>query len=187
VSVLRQRRAVVEARAILSLVVVLAVFNVVIFPAAAARIAAGSGAKPLDLLLAYSPATAYSMLSAYGVAGRNAYRLTELTIDVLYPLAYSSFFWLVLRFVVRRLGLLEPISRSLTMLPFVVLGADLLENVFVLFLLARFPSHADNIALAASVVGTIKWLLFGLMVLLATVGGIAALSFESRARSRLSR
>jgi hypothetical protein len=148
-----------EVTSLLVILAILLVFNLLIFPAALARI----GGKVLDLRIAYSPADAYAALTAYGDAGRHAYILTELTADFVYPLGYALFFWLLFRIVAPRA------PRWVARLPFVVLVGDWLENAFILVLLARYPARADAVAMAASVSSTIKWILFASMVLLAVL------------------
>lgn len=131
----------------------------VLFPAMASEAARGTG--PLDLLFHYSPDRAYAMIEAYGPQGRSAYRLSALTADVVYPVVYSLMFsvWLTL--------LLRPRAPGrclLQILPFTVLIADLLENSGIVAMLTLYPARHDGLAMATSLMTSVKWSLAALMI-----------------------
>jgi hypothetical protein len=62
------------------------VINGLIFPWVAERITAGSqDIGPIDLLFSYTPEQVLGMVHAYG-DNRTFYAVSELTIDVIYPI-----------------------------------------------------------------------------------------------------
>jgi len=109
---------------------------------------------PLDLRFWYEPSVVFATFDALGADGRYRYLVGTLTLDVVYPLIYSSMFavWLSV--------LLPQDTRSacaLRLLPFAILAADLLENSSIALLLAIYPQHLDILAWSATVFTASKW------------------------------
>ena len=145
-------------------------FNAVIFPLAGARIQALSGGVgPLDLQFSYTPETAYEMLAAYG-EGRTFYVLIEMTADVVYPVAYSLLFGLLITYLFQRGFPGNAALQRLALLPFGAMLADYLENAGIVTLLLSYPSQLTALAQATSFFTTAKWTLVGATLALAVVG-----------------
>jgi hypothetical protein len=177
------RSALPQRRHILLLLAVVLGFNLGVFPLAASRIDAQSrGVLPLDLRCGYSPDTAHAVMSAYGADGRRAYLWTELTVDVLYPVAYALFLSLSVAYLFERARPGSAVARHATVVPFAALVADYAENVGIIAMLLRYPQRSDTLVRLTSVVTCVKWVLFvaaiGLLVIAIAVFGVA------RARSR---
>ena len=79
---------------------------------------------PLDLLFWYDNATAYNMISAYGLDVRHRYILGLLTADVLYPIYYGSVIATVIALITKRLSI--DINLKVILLPFIMTSLDLL-------------------------------------------------------------
>ena len=170
-------------RNILVLLVVFLIFNVGILPIAGARIESYSGGVgPLDLRPAYTAEEAYTSLAAYGEEGRRFYLLVELTVDLLYPVAYTLFFSLTIVYCLRQVLPAGHTLQRAALLPWVGMLADFVENAGIAWLLLNYPNRLDNVAVFTSTVTTIKWI-FAIAAMAATAGGLGALVLR-RLRTR---
>jgi hypothetical protein len=161
---------------------VLVAVNAVVFPAALARIGTTREARPLDLRPSYSADEAYRTLAAMGAAGRRAYRVVEATVDVVYPVLYTVFLAALLAALLRRAWPGAGASAWLSMLPFGVLLADLLENAGIVVLLGRFPGSLDAVAPVVSAFTTAKWTMLGVVLALIAASLVAAIGARVRGR-----
>jgi hypothetical protein len=146
-----------------------AIFMFGVMPAAGARI----GAAPLDLRLTYTAAEAFEAVAAYGEAGRAAYLLTQLTLDIAYPVVYTLFFGLLIAWLFRK-GL--PAESRLHRLNAVPLGAfafDILENLSVAALLGAYPARPAVVGALAGAFTLLKWLFAGAGAVVVLIGLVA--------------
>jgi hypothetical protein len=116
----------VSARTLVPLALVALSFNLVIFPWRTARLRELSGvADPiLDIRFSYSPEAVADVASRLGERGRLVYALSELSVDLIYPLLYGSFFGLLLLLVLRRALPSRPSLHHVALLPFAVVACD---------------------------------------------------------------
>jgi hypothetical protein len=121
----------------------------------------GRGNQALDSRIWYTPAEAHTFLDRIGAAGRRLYGVTQVTLDVLFPLAYGV---LLAALIVRLYD--PPYARVLVMIPLLTIAADLLENTVTAFLAFRFNRQASPLAWTAARFTAAKWLLFALSLLL---------------------
>lgn len=128
----------------------------------------------LDLMFFYTPEKAYAMIASYGSQGRAAYRVGELTLDMIHPILYTLFFSLLITWFFRR-GL-DPKSRfqRLNVVPFGALAFDLLENASIVAMLSLYPSTPAWLAWAATIFTMTKWLYVGAGMALISIGIVAA-------------
>ena len=98
----------------------------------------------------------------YGEAGRALYARAALSLDVVYPLAYSTFFACLIV-----MGAVSPRARYLVILPIIVGLLDLGENISIYMLLTNFPDIADAQIGRASTLTVAKWWMVLLMLLVA--------------------
>jgi len=169
-------------RTLVALAVIGLSFNLFVFPWRTAQLSDLSGiADPiLDKRFSYSPATVLDVASRLGERGRTLYALSELTVDLVYPLLYSSFFGLLLvrlipRAIPGRAGL-----RHLALLPFVALACDYAENVTLAIILLGFPGTM-SIAPVASLFTTAKWIFGGTSIALIVLTSLKLLVSRVRA------
>ena len=127
--------------------------------------AAGRAVGIIDLGFGFDLAKMQQQVADYGEAGRAYYRRTEMTIDVLYPLAYATFFSLILSLLMRGLPLSAGLLRW-NVLPFVMLGFDYLENICIVAMLSAYPDWSDTTALLCAIFRFVKWMLFAAMAVL---------------------
>lgn len=144
-------------------------FNAVVLPNQQAKIEAGSGGVgPIDLQLFYTPEKVYSMVEAYGDAGRADYRLFELTGDILYPIVYTLFFSLAITWLFQRGFASNSAMQKYNVVPFGGWLFDLFENLAIAAMLSVYPSTPALLAWVTAVFTLIKWLF-------AIVGGVLML------------
>ena len=98
----------------------------------------------------------------YGEAGRALYARAALSLDVVYPLAYSTFFACLIV-----MGAVSPRARYLVIVPIVVALLDLGENISIYMLLTNFPDISDAQIARASALTVAKWWMVVLMLLVA--------------------
>ena len=103
--------------------VVYVLFPALILPQAEQSIntADGQAVGISDLGFGFDLARMQQQVAGYGEAGRAYYRRTEMTMDILYPLAYATFFSLILSLLMRGLPLSAGLLRCYW-LPFVIPG-----------------------------------------------------------------
>ncbi len=151
-------------------------FNAVIMPNQQAKLEAASGGiGPIDLQFFYTPEKVYSMITAYGDAGRASYRITELTADIIYPIVYTLFFALLITWLFQR-GL--PADSQMQKMNVVPLGGwlfDLLENLCIITMLSIHPSTPAVLAWVAALFTLAKWLFAGATIILILIGLVTAL------------
>ena len=121
------------------------------------------GADIIDILRGgYDADTVQERFLIYGEAWRALYARATLSLDVFYPLAYSTFFACLIV-----MGAVSPRARYLVILPIVVALLDLSENVSIYFLLTNFPDITDAQIAHASTLTVAKWWMVVLMLFVA--------------------
>ncbi len=140
-------------RNILLLLGLFLLFNLVLIPVLYPKF------QTLDTLSSYSPQEAYRLLGSYGDQGRQQYLVTELTLDVLYPLSTALFFCLLTLYSFRQGFPNHPWTRWLVLIPLAELAVDFLENACVVFMLVRFPTEMPFLAAVSNVFTTLKFAL----------------------------
>ena len=156
-------------------------FEGFIFPALD-KLITSAGAGPLDLLFFYTPQQAYERIAAYGEAGRAAYRVTELTADVLYPTVYSLFLGLLLSWLFQRGFDAQAGIQRWNVTPLGAWLFDLLENLGIVTMLTIYPATPAWLAWLTAVFTMTKWCFAGASLLLALVGAAAAIAKSIRAK-----
>jgi hypothetical protein len=151
-------------------------FNAVILPNQQAKIEAASGGiGPIDLQLFYTPEKVYSMVAAYGEAGRASYRAVELTFDIIYPIVYTLFFALLVTWLFQRGFARDSRMQKLNVVPLGAWLFDLLENIGIVSMLSIYPSTPAALAWSAVLFTLVKWLFAAATIVLVLIGFVMAL------------
>lgn len=111
---------------------------------------------PLDLKFAYTASAAAAQIHAFTDSGRAGYRMFLLTIDVLYPIAYTlAFIWAIalLRLRTRWEKSMLPVVPAVAAFAF-----DIMENATISLMLTLHPDQHDALGWMASLFTTMKWL-----------------------------
>ncbi len=103
-----------------------------------------------DSQFSYSVERAYEIVEPYNAKERQAYILGHLTVDLVFPVIYSLF----LSLLVYRLSL----NVSLSLLPFLGMAADFLENIGIIFLLSNYSYLPPALVRLTSFFTSLKWL-----------------------------
>lgn len=143
----------------LFLLVLMIIFNALIMPS----LAGDEQIVPIDLQFAYSADTAYELIDSYSEETRHTYMIGEMTKDVLYPIIYTLFLSLTLL-------LLYPKNNKISLMPYVIFIADMLENTGIIAMLYNYPAKLKTVAIITSVFSTIKWSLVIIMLLVLIFG-----------------
>ena len=121
------------------------------------------GANIIDVLRGgYDADMVQERFLIYGEAGRVLYARAALSLDVVYPFAYSTFFACLIV-----MGAVSSRARYLVIVPIVVALLDLGENVSIYLLLTNFPDITDAQIASASTLTVAKWWMVVLMLLVA--------------------
>ncbi len=115
--------------------------------------------QSLDMRFSYDSATVEELFVSLGQNGRAKLSLAYLTLDLVYPLIYSSLLFLMLS------KLLSENNQKLKYLPIIALGLDYVENLIILIMLNLFPAINSTLVVAASTATSLKWLFLGLSLI----------------------
>ena len=129
------------------------------------RTAIGVQVELLDGRRWYTPLQVAQLFEELG-PGRGLYAITELTVDVIYPLAYGLLFAILL---VRTWG---PRYPWMLAFPLLTVTFDLLENVFITYLLFSFGGQPSWVAWLAASCTLAKSIFFLISIVLVLNGGI---------------
>ena len=121
------------------------------------------GADIIDVLRGgYDADMVQERFLIYGEAGRSLYARAALSLDVVYPLAYSTFFACLII-----MGAVSSRAKYLVIVPILVALLDLGENISIYFLLTNFPDITNAQIARSSTLTVAKWWMAVLMLLVA--------------------
>ena len=139
----------------------------------------------LSMSPGYGPAAAHGILTALGPQGRIADAVTLAAFDVAFPLLYG---W-VLSAALRRLTAGSRISARMRVIvvrfPLVAVAANWLADACIFTLIAAFPASLGAVAVAASVLTTIKLAVILVSAAMVIVGGATAAIMRIRRTAAL--
>lgn len=127
----------------------------------------------------YSATQALAFVDEYGSTGRAAYSVA-MAFDVLFPFLYATVLSIGLRFIVGSMRLPRRVQWVIGRLPFLAALANWIADICILILL-NSPGRFVVIALIASVLTSLKFLILGICVVGLLLGAIYLLG---RKRSR---
>jgi hypothetical protein len=123
--------------------------------------------RALDGRFWYSPDDASDFLRAIGEHGRRIYAVTELTLDILFPLVYGTLFAaLIIHVYARESG------KFLVLVPLLAVVFDVLENITTAYLAWQFDDRTSPVARGAAVLTATKSGLFILSLILIVIGAL---------------
>jgi len=185
---MRIRRQIEQAaslKALLVLFVCLLPFNLVFFPARSQRLTfyLGYQTTVLDSHFYTPPQDVYRYFSDLGAPGRQLYAISEVTLDILYPLLYGIFLSLLIAWLCSRLFPASSRLRWLPLLPLAGALADLGENLSITALLLAYPSQLPWLIYLANLFGLLKWAaVLSSLALILLGAGLYALNRVSNGR-----
>lgn len=149
-----------KTHGLLGLGILLAIFLglMALMRTTAAQVAQLSGGQGIiDLTFGITPSKISAALSRYGRTAAAFYQWGFYAVDMVYALAYGTFYRCAIKSVVERCGLRGRVGEILPMLPVAAVTADLLENTMMFFLLAG--SRSGVLMWAFTVFNVIKFVL----------------------------
>jgi hypothetical protein len=128
-------------------------------PAVRSLCALGQETWTPDSLCFFSPATLTALAASYGAEAARVYAWTELTLDVVFPVAYALLFLLALTWAVSRaFAPTSPLQRAAVVLPLGAAAADIVENIAFAIVFTAHPRAGAVVPWLAVVANAVKWL-----------------------------
>jgi hypothetical protein len=149
----------VNIRNMLLLFGLVLLFNLVVFPISYNT---NADLELLDVQFSYSAQEAYELLEKYSETERQNYLISELTVDLIYPIIYSFMLCFTIFLVYK--------NETLAKLPFLVLIFDYIENFGIATMIVNYPEELTIIARISSIATTLKWLLVSFLMLIILYG-----------------
>jgi hypothetical protein len=145
----------------ISLLLLFVFFSSVLFPARRERLVTETGLdKPVaDVWLFFTPAELADALPHFPPATRQYYALTEVTLDLAFPLIYGGWLYLSLAGLFSRLPQLTARWQVLRFAPILLIAADLLENASLALNFVSYPPRIPALLSLASAMSAAKWIL----------------------------
>ena len=166
------------------LLLLMAVFNVLVFPAYINQIVPDGGPAVLDVRFGFSADDAYDILRAYGEEGRGKYLQMIALADTIYPLVYGLLLIFLASFFLKRITTASGEFRIVNLLAVDAVFFDFLENMGIMYMILRFPVRADFVAGMTSVFNILKYVMVLLAVILVVTSMIIFLFRTIRSRKR---
>lgn len=165
-----------KGRWVLAAFIVQAIMAGYVMPLAAGimAFAANNSVIPIDLMFFYTPEQAYAMIDKYGEAGRSIYWKIELTADIIYPIAYTLFFGLLMSWLFQRGFNSNDRMQKWNVMPVGGWLFDMLENAGIVSMLAMYPAKPAILAWLTMILSTIKWTFAAISIGLILVGLVRA-------------
>jgi len=110
----------------------------------------------LDIKFSYTTAIAYTLFENLGKEGRNAYKLSELFVDIPYAIIYGFTYAFIIIFLLK----LNKIKRLnfLILTPLLISFFDILENTGIIVMLTKYPVKLDTLCNLTSIFTSLKWI-----------------------------
>jgi hypothetical protein len=135
-------------------------------------------AVPDTRVSGYDAAWLRGYASRLGLEGREIYCRSQLLFDFAFPVVYAAGFGVALALAFSRTGPAYPHFRFVLVAPALAAVFDWLENVFLYFLIRRFPAEfsSDQVQLASAFT-QLKWLAVFAAGVFALVGVITSVRY----------
>ena len=156
-------------------------------PVVRSIIGTSANAKLLDMMILYSPETAYDMMGGYGAMARSIHLNGELALNIAYSVVTAFFFSLL---ITSLMGVAFPNNDQLlklNLLPFSTLIFVLLEDAGIATMLLIYPDKPGIIAWLTTIFGTTKWLMIGVTLILVFSCILATVGRRLRRRRKRSK
>ena len=167
-------------KTLVALIVIYMVFNAYLLKNAESEIRAlaGKSVGIIDLTFGFNPDKTLQMVEDYGDAARAYYAKIEMTTDVAYPIVYTLLFGIILSLLYRNTS-----YSWVNIVPLACLLFDLLENVTIVTLLSNYPEQSSTVAALCEIFKLLKWISFGLVILLVIFGAVVRIKSRIKATS----
>ncbi len=120
-----------------------------------------------DTSFFYQSEKIFDMAEAYGESGRDFYILIRWTFDVVWPIVYGAFLYVMMRWIQRTLSI-----NRLTMLPIAGVIFDFIENICATLIFWAYPTRLEWLAKIIPYITMIKWIAIGISFIALILGVI---------------
>jgi hypothetical protein len=127
--------------------------------------ALGCENKVLDARFWYTPDEAQCLFRRLGVESRRLYAITELTLDLIFPVVYGVLFAFLLIHLYPRQHV-----QALLLIPLAAMMLDIVENVLIAYLALSFDGSGSPVTRVAAVFTSAKFVCFLLSLVLILAG-----------------
>ena len=134
-----------------------------------------NGLSVLDTRFTYSQTDVSFLFKALGEEGRKLYQVTHLSLDLIFPFAYSFLFAGAGFWLCKKIGFPYQHSKGLSLILLAAGVFDLLENLTVIILVSVFPKPMVGLVLASQLLTITKFGLFLINILVLIVLSILLL------------
>lgn len=114
----------------------------------------------------YSAEKIYDYLNDLGAEGRKTYVEFLLIVDMIFPVAYSTLFFLIFSFFLQRMVQKESKLNLIGFSPFIIGALDILQNILFIVMSLNHPQKINTAANMASIITAIKVILTDLVLML---------------------
>ena len=127
-----------------------------------------NGLEIFDKKPSYTTDEVYSRIAAFPDHGRALYKEFTYTIDILFPITFFTFLFLLARFTINRTNLTGAFKIVLSAVPIVWLSLDFIENAMIYNLLDKYPAKNHLLAGSLGYITIVKFSMLLLSILLPT-------------------
>ena len=157
-------------------VIIMMLFNIKSIPFSTMGLKSkANGLAVLDTRFSYTPTDVNLLFKALGEDGRRLYQITHLSLDLIFPVAYSLLFAGIGFWLSQKIGFSNKQSKGLSLILLAAGVFDLFENLAILFLVSGFPKPMAGLALASQLLTITKFGLFLINILILIVLSILLL------------
>ena len=141
----------------LLLVGLILIFSLILFPQRRLQLQSRTGLEEptIDVWIFYTPQDLADVLPAFDLQSRWVYAVSELTLDLAFPLLYTALLRLLVNYWTAILGLQPTWPIRLT---YALLAADLLENMGIAALLWIHLGAPPFLIWATTAASALKWM-----------------------------
>ena len=86
------------------------------------------------------------LFNTLGEKGRESYLYHQIPVDMIYPFLFGISYSLILAYLLNKLGKLNSVFFSVSLLPLLAGMADYLENIGIVVMLTNFPNISSGLA-----------------------------------------
>jgi hypothetical protein len=123
------------------------VYAVMIFLTIPKVMAFSGDMKLLDMMpTGYDLDYVNRLFNTLGEKGRESYLYHQIPVDMIYPFLFGISYSLILAYLLNKLGKLNSVFFSVSLLPLLAGMADYLENIGIVVMLTNFPNISSGLA-----------------------------------------
>lgn len=120
-----------------------------------------------DTSFFYQSEKIFDLAESYGESGRDFYIMIRWTFDVIWPMVYGSFLYVMMKWIQKGFKL-----NKLTLLPIAGVVFDFIENICATLIFWAYPTRLEGLAKVIPYITMIKWIAIGISFAAIIIGFI---------------